>query len=175
MSKAAAGRAVLAVAAMLTLTACAPPPRDQLDQDRLNAEIDRTIGGLSTCVVVLDTQTGRKVYRYGRYDICSRGLPPCDTFEPAAALIAARRRTDHSHHGVQVGRDASAEQELAGRRQPEPGVSRPPIGWWFAASVATGRPGSFHHGAERFRLWEQGKLTGPITSFPGGVRRRVAD
>jgi beta-lactamase class D len=71
----------------LALAGCALPPRDRVDKDRLNADIDRTIGGLGTCVILLDTESGRKVYQYGKYDICSGRLPPCQTFEPAAALI----------------------------------------------------------------------------------------
>ncbi len=69
------------------LAGCKPPPRDQVNESRLNADIDAAIGGLGTCVIVLDTQSGRKVYQYGHYDICSQRAPPCETFEPAAALI----------------------------------------------------------------------------------------
>jgi len=87
MSKAVGGWALAALMAPLVLAGCAPPPRDRVDQDRLNADIDRAIGGLGTCVVILDTQSGRKVYQYGHFDICSRPLPPCETFEVPAALI----------------------------------------------------------------------------------------
>jgi len=71
----------------LALAGCGLPPRDRVDKDRLNADIDHSIGGLGTCVILLDTQSGRKVYQYGKYDICSGHLPPCETFEPVAALI----------------------------------------------------------------------------------------
>ena len=87
-----AGRRVSAALAAplviaLTLASCSPPPRDLVDKDKLNADIDHSIGGLGTCVILLDTQSGRKVYQYGKYDICTGHLPPCETFEPVAALI----------------------------------------------------------------------------------------
>jgi beta-lactamase class D len=87
MADTGARRILAALLAGLTLGACAPPPRDQVDQDRLNADIDRSIGGLGTCIILLDTQSGRKIYQYGKYDICSGRLPPCQTFLPVAALI----------------------------------------------------------------------------------------
>jgi beta-lactamase class D len=87
MPKAAPGRVLAALIIPLALGACTPPARDQVDKDKLNADIDSAIGGLGTCVIVQDTQTGRKVYQYGHYDICSRPLPPCETFEAPAALI----------------------------------------------------------------------------------------
>jgi beta-lactamase class D len=86
-SNIAAKRALAAMIATLLLAGCALPPRDRVDKDKLNADIDRTIGGLGTCVILLDTESGRKVYQYGKYDICSGLLPPCQTFEPAAALV----------------------------------------------------------------------------------------
>ena len=79
--------ATAALVALLGLSACAVPVRDRVDTDALNAGIDQAIGGLDTCVVILDTQTGRKVYRYGRDTTCGQKLPPCETFELAAAAI----------------------------------------------------------------------------------------
>jgi beta-lactamase class D len=87
MLNTAARRILAALIAPLALAACAPPPRDRIDTDKLNADIDQSIGGLGTCVILLDTQSGRKIYQYGKYDICSEALPPCETFEPVAALI----------------------------------------------------------------------------------------
>jgi beta-lactamase class D len=90
-SNAVAKRALAALIApltlALTLAGCAPPPRDRVNKDKLDADIDRSIGGLGTCVILLDTQSGRKIYQYGKFDICSGLLPPCQTFEPVAALI----------------------------------------------------------------------------------------
>jgi beta-lactamase class D len=88
MSNAVSRLALAALIAPLALAGCAPPPRDRVDQDRLNNDIDQSIGGLGTCVILLDTQTGRKVYQYGKPSACSLPLPPCETFEPAVALIA---------------------------------------------------------------------------------------
>src|ERR1700722_4657001 len=73
--------------ASLLLASCAPPPRDRIDQAKLNADIDQSVGGLGTCVTLLDTETGRRIYRYGEPAACAQPLPPCETFEPAAALI----------------------------------------------------------------------------------------
>ena len=67
---------------------CAPPPRDRIDQTKLNADIDQSVGGLGTCVTLLDTETGRRIYRYGEpAAACAQPLPPCEIFELAAALI----------------------------------------------------------------------------------------
>ncbi len=79
--------ATAALVALLALSACAVPMRDRVDTDALNTGIDQAIGGLDTCVVILDTQTGRRVYRYGRDTTCGQKLPPCETFELAAAAI----------------------------------------------------------------------------------------
>ena len=87
MSKTAAASVTAALVACLTLSACSVPVRDRVDTDALNASIDQAIGGLDTCVLLLDTQTGRRVYRYGRDTTCGQKLPPCETFEPAAAVI----------------------------------------------------------------------------------------
>jgi beta-lactamase class D len=88
MANKACVRALLALILPVAAAGCAPPTRDRVNEARLNADIDASIGGLGTCVVVLDTESGRKVYQYGHFDICTRQLPPCETFEPAAALIA---------------------------------------------------------------------------------------
>ena len=131
MSKTAVLRRVVALAAALALAACAPPPRDRFDHDKLNGDIDGAIGGLGTCVIVLDTQTGRKLYQYGHFDICSRPLPPCETFEPVAALIGLDAglitpQTVFKWDGVaQPTKAWQADANLAKAFQDS-------NGWWFA-------------------------------------------
>jgi beta-lactamase class D len=74
------------------LAGCAPatgpgahaPP---IDQARLEAGIDRTLGGGETCVVVADTAGGHVLYQYGNAGVCMRPLPPCSTFKIANSLI----------------------------------------------------------------------------------------
>lgn len=58
------------------------------DKARLDTAIDRSLGGPSTCVVMLDARTGSEAYRYGFSNVCERELPPCSTFHIPAALIA---------------------------------------------------------------------------------------
>ena len=83
------GLCALLVASMLA--GCTPggggagaPP---IDQDKLEAGIDRTLGGGETCVVVADAANGRTLYQYGNAGVCMRPLPPCSTFEIANTLI----------------------------------------------------------------------------------------
>jgi beta-lactamase class D len=58
-----------------------------IDIDKLNAQIDSQIGGLSTCVIIVDTASGRQVYHYGDAQACLAKLPPCGTFDIANSLI----------------------------------------------------------------------------------------
>jgi beta-lactamase class D len=157
------------VVAALAASGCAPPPRDRLDQERLNADIDRTIGGLGTCVIVLDTQSGRKLYQYGQFDICHQPLPPCETFEVPAALIGldagliAPRTvvkwdgTPQPTRALQV--DANMQKAFADA-----------IGWWFARlsrqigqARYAARLGDFDYGSKA--------PTGPVDSFWQGPAR----
>jgi beta-lactamase class D len=153
---------IAALAASLALPSCAPPPRDRVDQDRLNADIDRSIGGLGTCVVILDTQTGRRVYRYGRPSTCDQALPPCETFEPVAALIGLDAglitpqtvlKWDGSSQPTKAW-ETDADLEKAFQAS---------IGWWFGR--LSGQIGKARY-AERLKAFGYaGAPDGPITSF----------
>jgi beta-lactamase class D len=82
------GLATLLLAAVLL--GCAPqggPRTAPIDQAKLEAGIDRTMGGADTCVVVADTASGRTLYQYGNAGACMRPLPPCSTFKIANSLI----------------------------------------------------------------------------------------
>jgi beta-lactamase class D len=85
------GALAVCVAIVPALTACSPrgggkgqPP---LNEDKIEAAINRTMGGGETCVALADTATGRVLYQYGNAGVCMRGLPPCATFEIANDLI----------------------------------------------------------------------------------------
>jgi beta-lactamase class D len=57
------------------------------DKAKLEAAIDQKFGGVGTCVIVADTASGRRLYRYGNHQVCMRQLPPCSTFKIANSLI----------------------------------------------------------------------------------------
>lgn len=90
-------RLALVVAATLVASGCskveqavkgvagAPTP---FDKAKLDAAIDKSMGGPSTCVVLLDAGSGAEAYRYGLNAACERELPPCSTFHIASTLIA---------------------------------------------------------------------------------------
>lgn len=87
-------RALSGLCIAILLAACAPKPAQgpnpttPLNQDRLNADIDREIGGLGTCVIVVDTASGRSLYQYGHFDVCDAARPPpCETFQLPESLI----------------------------------------------------------------------------------------
>jgi beta-lactamase class D len=84
-------RALSALLIAVLLAGCAPktgaarPPA--IDEARLEAGIDRSLGGADTCVVLADTTSGRTLYQYGNAGVCMRPLPPCSTFKIANSLI----------------------------------------------------------------------------------------
>ena len=87
------GRSIAAaLLAAALLAGCSPtgagharvPP---IDQDKLEAAIDQSMGGGETCVVVADAGSGRTLYQYGNAGVCMRPLPPCSTFKIANSLI----------------------------------------------------------------------------------------
>lgn len=158
-----AAGALALVVLIAPLAACAPPPRDVVDQNKLNNDIDQSIGGLGTCVIILDTKSGRKVYQYGNEGACTQPLPPCETFEPAAALI-----------GLDAGL-ITPQTVFKWDGKPQPSAAwqvdadlakafKASIGWWFGRlSQAIGparyadRLGAFNYGSKA--------PAGPITSF----------
>lgn len=152
-----------ALALPLVLAGCKPPPRDMFDHDKMNADIDGAIGGLGTCVIILDTRSGRKLYQYGHFDICSRALPPCETFEVPVALAALDQglvtpqsvlKWDGSPQPIAVWQ-SDADMARAFRDS---------VGWWFSRlSQQIGAPrwrtilGTFAYGNR--------SVSGPVTAF----------
>ena len=86
-------RTLLVLLTASVLAACAPKPGSgraapaAIDEARLEAGVDRTMGGADTCVVLADTAGGRTLYQYGNAGVCMRLLPPCATFDIANDLI----------------------------------------------------------------------------------------
>jgi len=82
----------LSVLLSAALAACAPRTGAghapaAIDHDKLEAGVDRTMGGGGTCVVIADAASGWTLYQYGNAGVCMRPLPPCSTFEIPASLI----------------------------------------------------------------------------------------
>ena len=116
------------------LAACSPaangPAAAKLDRDKLDAGVDAQIGGLGTCVILADAKTGAEVYQYGHFDVCTRPLPPCSTFDIVnetigldAGLITPQTvfKWDGS---PQLAKLWEADADLAK-------ASKNGVGWWY--------------------------------------------
>jgi beta-lactamase class D len=57
------------------------------DKAKLEAAVDRSMGGPDSCVILADTRSGAEAYRYGNHGVCNRVLPPCSTFDIPVALV----------------------------------------------------------------------------------------
>ena len=100
------------------------------DVNKLNNLIDSQIGGLGTCVILVDTKSGVERYHYGDAQICMAQLPPCATFDIPNAVIgldqgAVTPETIYKWDGSPqpVGmwqRDANLSQAF-----------KLQVGWWF--------------------------------------------
>lgn len=148
-------RALACLCVPAVLVACAPKPTHApsptaaLNQDRLNADIDREIGGLGTCVIVVDTRSGKSLYQYGHFDVCDAArLPPCETAHLPASLIgldsgAITPSTVVKWDGTpQPIKAWQVDADLAKAFQ----VSIP---WWFDRLAQTVGPGGLATGLRR--------------------------
>lgn len=80
----------LRIAALLlaiALAGCGPKPKPLNNSDALESAIDRGMGGVGTCVVLLDAKTGGMIYQYNTDQVCKYRLPPCETFDIVTALV----------------------------------------------------------------------------------------
>src|SRR5579864_5761292 len=79
----------LAAALFLTLAlaACGPKAKPLNNSDALESAIDRGMGGVGTCVVLLDSRTGGTIYQYNTDQVCKYRLPPCETFAIVTSLV----------------------------------------------------------------------------------------
>ena len=106
------------------------------DPDRLNNLVDAEIGGIGTCVILMDTRSGREIYHHGDAGICMANLPPCTTFDIANSLIgldqgAITPQTIYKWDGSPQPfalwqRDADLSQAF-----------KMQIGWWFQRLATT--------------------------------------
>jgi beta-lactamase class D len=90
-------RIALMIAAALVAPACSKVETavkgvagagQPFDKGALEAALDKSLGGPTTCVLLVDARNGSDVYRYGLNTACARPLPPCATFHIPSALIA---------------------------------------------------------------------------------------
>ena len=64
----------------MALAACGPKAKPLNNSNALESAIDRGMGGIGTCVVLLDAKTGATIYQYNSAQVCRYRLPPCETF-----------------------------------------------------------------------------------------------
>ncbi len=153
----------LAAALLAACSPGGPASGPTLDRDKVEAGVDRFMGGGQTCVVLLDTATGRELYQYGDAIVCRRGLPPCATFEIPNDLIGldlglitpeTKVKWDGTPQPVKAW-EADADLAQAYRNS---------IGWWqqrLAASVGHDRY------VDQLRALDYGERDpkGPLRSF----------
>lgn len=156
-------RLAVALAAATLLSACTPPPRDQFDHDKLNGDIDGAIGGLGTCVIILDTRTGQKVYQYGHFDICNRALPPCETFEVPASLIGLDAGLVTPQTVLKW--DGTAQPTTAWQTDADLAHAfKASIGWWFGRLTQQAGTARLKSALDGFGYGDK-NLSGPIDGF----------
>jgi beta-lactamase class D len=116
------------------LAACSPtangPPAAKLDRDKLDAGVDAQIGGLGTCVILADAKTGVEVYRYGHFDVCTRPLPPCSTFDIVNEAIGLDAGVI-TPQTVFKWDGASQPVKLWERDADLAAASKDGVGWWY--------------------------------------------
>lgn len=62
----------------LALAACQPAPKG-IDPNVLSDTIGEVVGDPSTCVLLVEKDTAKVVWRYGTFAACARPLPACNT------------------------------------------------------------------------------------------------
>jgi beta-lactamase class D len=101
-----------------------------VDHDKLEAQIDKQMGGVNTCVVVAATRNGHTLYQYGDAGACMRGLPPCSTFNVANTLIGLEQGLI-TPTGV-VKWDGTPQPVKAWETDADPTRAfKKDIGWWY--------------------------------------------
>ena len=78
MRRLAGGVPAALTALLLTLTACAPSAPKGVSKDVLDAAISKAIGDPTTCVLMAERASGKRVYRYNTHTACARSLPACE-------------------------------------------------------------------------------------------------
>jgi beta-lactamase class D len=141
----------------------------RLDKSVLESRIDQRFGGIGTCVVIDETGSGREVYRYNSYGVCSTPLPPCATFQIPLTLM-----------GMDAGAvTPSTVFKWNGQPQPIPSwqkdtdlktAFRNSISWWFATLTQKLGRGPVQ---DRVRAFDYGDkiVQGPVDGFWMGPGR----
>lgn len=168
------GRLGAAACVGLLLAGCGPTPfsahlgpgagkGDQINTATLNTDIDRDIGGLDTCVIMLDTTSGRPIYRYGGAEACMAKLPPCQIFDIPNSLIGLNQgvitpqtvfKWDGTPQPVSIWQtDANLPKAFQSQ-----------IGWWFQHLAAAIGPGGYAKALGDLDYGDR-QLAGPATAF----------
>jgi len=138
----------------------APAP---LDTATLNSEIDQRIGGIDTCVIILDTATGRRLYAYGQAETCITPLPPCDLFDIPASLIGLDQGVITPTQVVKW--DGTPQPISAWNTDADLAKAlHLDIGWWFA-KLATAIGHDRMVGGLRALDYGDQNTAGPLNSF----------
>jgi beta-lactamase class D len=134
-----------------------------VDHDKLEAAIDKQMGGIDTCVVVADAKDGRTLYQYGDAGVCMRNLPPCETFDIANSLIGLQQGLITTTGVVKW--DGTPQPVEAWQTDANLGKAfKGGIGWWFQKLAQ----GVGHDGYVRqLKAFDYGDRdpAGPVTSF----------
>ncbi len=163
MSPTRTAAALLALAAVLALGGCdriaAKLPvklpaigAAPFDRDRLESAIDGSFGGVGTCVVIADTASGGRLYRYNAPSDCMRRLPPCSTFKIANSLIGSTRASSRRRRcsgGTATPQPVKAWEQDADMKT----AFKNSIVWWYQrVAQAVGKP-AYQERLRAFRLW----------------------
>jgi len=123
-------RRIASLLLLLPLVACGPKPAPLAQPDALQAAVDKELGGVATCVIILDSKTGATLFQYNLDSVCNAPRPPCATINPVLSLIGLDDgaitpttvfKWDKSPQAVTAW-EADADSASAYKNQ---------IGWWF--------------------------------------------
>ncbi len=101
-------RVVISVLAFCALAACSPKLPDGVDQQALDDAVANAVGSPSTCVVV-ESNDGKTVYRYGSHTTCARSLPACD----APGLTTIDVQLDAARKGISRAASCDTAEEAS--------------------------------------------------------------
>jgi beta-lactamase class D len=147
----------------LALTACGPKAKPLNNSNALESAIDRGMGGIGTCVVLLDAKTGATIYQYNSAQVCRYRLPPCETFNIVTSLVGldqgvvtpkAVLKWDGTPQPVTAWQ-TNANMAKAWQYQ---------IGWWFQ-KLATQIGHDRYANALGVMGYGNGDLSGPAGAF----------
>jgi beta-lactamase class D len=151
---------------VLPLVACGPKPAPLAHTDALEAAVDKELGGVGTCVVMLDSKTGATLFQYNLDNVCNAPRPPCGTFNVAATLIGLDDgvitpstvfKWDKSPQPVSAWQ-TDADIAKAYKNQ---------VGWWFERLASQVGAQRLSQGLDRLGYGNR-STAGPATGFWNG-------